>query len=564
METTYGTVTRGRRWARYREVAKILYEERVYSALRASDLARHAPADLTDEQIEKEDPKKLPEVVRVRLALERLGPAFIKMGQLLSTRRDLISPALADELAKLQDDVPTLPFDQMRPRIEEELGAKIEDVYDSFQETPIASASIAQAYRAKLKDGTDVVVKAQRPGVSETMEVDLDIILTQAHAMAKHTRFGRDFNIVEVSEQIVDALGSDLDYMNEASSLEFFRTSFGDSPDVYFPKVYWDHTTSRVLTMELMTGIPGTHLDELDEKGIDRETVARHGVACYFTQIFEMGRYHADPHLGNLFVMPDGRVGFVDFGRVGFISQRNRDLVFQFLVSLMEGDEVGVTEAVISVTGAQTMPDVSALQNDMGRVCSAYSEAQAGNGSMDKAVRGLFEAVRKYRLALPGEVVMLLTVVAVLEGVAEELSKGEVKLANVLQPFARKLLPEEFGPSALKQRLSRWALRYGRFLADLPVSLTRVLRRAGEGELRMSVRPEKYDRLVGRIEAIANRLCVALLLAALIVGMSFLSGVDVHPAIQISSRIVLWVSIAFGVWWLSTPLRQSWRRRKER
>ena len=158
---------------------------------------------------------------------------------------------------------------------------------------------------------------------------------------------------------------------------------------------------------------------------------------------------------------------------------------------------------------------------------------------------------------------MLLTVVGVLEGVAEELSKGELKLARVIQPFARKLLPEEFGPAALRERLSRWALRYGRFLDDLPVSLTRVLRRAGEGELRMSVRPEKYDRLVDRIESIANRLCVALLLAALIVGMSFLSGVDVHPAIQISSRIVLWVSIVFGIWWLSTPLRQSWRRRKE-
>lgn len=563
----HGSVSRGRRWARYREVAKVLYEEHVFSLLHASGMADDAPVELSDEKIEELEAQsghKLPQEVRVRRALERLGPAFVKAGQLLSTRRDLISPALANELAKLQDNVPTLPFDQIRDRVEDELGARIEDLFDSFDTTPLAAASIGQVYRATLKDGTEVVVKVQRPGITETMEVDLDIIVSQARSAAEHTRFGRDMNVVEIAQQMVDALRSELDYLNEAANLDFFRTAFKGSDEVYFPRVYWDYTTSRVLTMELMKGIPGTRLSELDAAGIDRGAVARNGADCYFTQIFEMGRYHADPHLGNIFVMPDGRVGFVDFGRVGLISERNRSLTFHLIMALMDGDEVGVTEAVLDMTGAGTMAEVAALQRDMGRVCTAYSAAQTGTGSMEPAVEGLFEAVRKYRLAVPGQIVMLLTVIGVLDGVSSQLSGGRFTIAEVARPLAQKLLPQEFGPEHLKAHFSRWGRRYAAFLEDLPVSLSRVLRRAGEGEIRMAVRPEKYDRMVDRFETIVNRLCVALMLSALIIGMSYLSGVDdVHPWVNHTSRLVLVACVLIGLWWLSSPLRARWRRRKD-
>jgi ubiquinone biosynthesis protein len=567
MSRRHSSVSRSRRWTRYREVAKVLYEEHVFSVLHASGMADDAPIELTDEKIEEleaQSGRKLPQEVRVRRALERLGPAFVKVGQLLSTRRDLISPALADELAKLQDDVPTLPFDQIRERIEEELGTTIEETFGSFDTTPLAAASIGQVYRATLKDGTEVVVKVQRPGITETMEVDLDIILSQARAAADHTRFGRDMNVVEIAQQMVDALRSELDYLNEAANLDHFHTAFKDSEKVYFPKVYWDYTTSRVLTMEMMQGIPATRFTELDAAGVDRKQVALNGADCYFTQIFEMGRYHADPHLGNLFVMPDGRVGFVDFGRVGQISERNRTLTFHLIMALMDGDEVGVTEAVLDMTGAGSMSDVAALQRDMSRVCTAYSAAQTGTGSLEPAVEGLFDAARKYRLAVPGQIVMLLTVIGVLDGVSTQLSGGSFSIAEVARPLAEKLLPQEFGPEHLKAHFTRWARRYGAFLDDLPVSLSRVLRRAGEGEIRMAVRPEKYDRLVDRFETIVNRLCVALMLAALIIGMSYLSGVDnVHPWVNHASRLVLVVCVLFGLWWLSSPLRSRWRRRKD-
>jgi ubiquinone biosynthesis protein len=527
MAVTQATVGRARRAARYREIAGVLWEERVLNLLKDSGLGEHSEVELSDERIaelEATDVKQLPHEVRVRLAIERLGPAFVKVAQLLSTRRDLISPALAEELAKLQDDVATLPFDEIRPWIEEGLGGPIEEHFAAFDPEPLAAASIAQVYRATTKDGAEVVVKVQRPNVAETMAVDLDIMLTQAHWAARHTDLGAQLDVVEVAEELVNALRSELDYQNEARSLDFFRHAFGDGTEVCFPAVHWDLTTSRMITMDLLSGIRGTHLEELDTEGIDRRQVAVNGTACYFKQIFELGRYHADPHLGNVFVMTDGKVGFVDVGRVGFVSPRNRDLTFQLLMALMNGDEVALTETLIAMTGAESTVDIACLQRDVARLCSSYSAAESAGSGLQPAEQDLFDILRHHRLAMPGQIVMLLTVLGVLEGVADKLSAGTFQIAEAIRPFAEKMLPKELDPEHMKQYMTRWLLRSVSLAEELPVSLARALRRAGEGEFQVAVRPDKFEPFMDRAEVIANRVCGALLLSALIVGASTLSG----------------------------------------
>jgi ubiquinone biosynthesis protein len=527
MAVDHAPVGRARRAARYREIVGILWEERVLNLLKDSGLAEHAPAELTDERIaelEATDVGKLPHEVRVRLAIERLGPAFVKVAQLLSTRRDLISPALADELAKLQDDVPTLPFEEIRPLMEEELGGPIEERFASFDTEPMAAASIAQVYRATLKDGSAVVVKVQRPNVAETMAVDLDIMLTQAHWAARHTDWGSQLDVVEVVEELVNALRSELDYQNEARSLDYFRNAFADGAEVCFPAVHWELTTPRIITMDVLEGIRGTQLDDLDSGAVDRLQVARNGTACYFKQIFELGRYHADPHLGNVFVMPDGKVGFVDVGRVGCISPRNRNLTFQLLMALMNGDEVVLTETLIAMTGAESAVDIAGLQRDVAHICSAYSAAESTGSSLQPAEQEMFDVLRRRRLALPGQIVMLLTVLGVLEGVAAKLSAGAFQVTEAIRPFAEKMLPQEFGPEHVKEYMSRWLLRSASLVEELPVSAARALRRAGEGEFQVAVRPDDFDRFMDRAGAIVNRLCAALILSAFIVGASSLSG----------------------------------------
>ena len=382
------------RRARYREIAKVLWEERVLNLMRGSDLEEHAPSPVDDDghaeahgeaatQVRERD---LPRAVRIRHALERLGPAFVKMGQLLATRRDLVAPDLSAELAKLQDDVPTLPWEEMRPRIEAELGAPVEELFATFDREPLAAASIGQVYRATLDDGTPVAVKVQRPGVTETMEIDLEILVEQAHRLEAHTQWGRDFDIGALAREFADVLRSELDYTHEGRALDRFRAAFADTPEVTFPAVYWDHTTSRVLTMDFVDGVPATKLESGDVPGVDRAAVVDTGVKCYMRQIFELGYYHADPHAGNIFALGDGRIAFVDFGRVAAISERNRDATFDMLLAVFSDDPAQATEAVLAMTGMPPHVDVATMEMELGapaRLLPPRADDRRGAGGSD-------------------------------------------------------------------------------------------------------------------------------------------------------------------------------------
>ena len=233
-----------RRRARYREIAAVLWDERVLNVFKGAGLDEHAPPEAARRE---GDPgvkeKELPRAVRIRHALERLGPAFIKAGQILATRRDLVPPDLAEELAKLQDDVPTLPWEDIKARIEAELGHPVEELFATFDAEPIAAASIGQVYRATLPDGTLVAVKVQRPGVTETMDIDLEILIDQAHRLAVHTQWGKDFDVASLAEEFASILRSELDYRHEGHALDRFREAFADDKNVLFPAVYWDHSS---------------------------------------------------------------------------------------------------------------------------------------------------------------------------------------------------------------------------------------------------------------------------------------------------------------------------------
>jgi ubiquinone biosynthesis protein len=585
---------RGRRWHRYREIAHVLWEERVFSLSRGSEIESHAPGPITaddalvcppddvagpgfeeggadstfavvdaDHLEEAVDEKHLPRQIRIRHALERLGPAFVKLGQILSTRRDLIDPALAAELTKLQDHVPTVPWEEMAGVVEQELGGTVDELYGSFDPEPIASASIAQVYKATLHDGRTVAVKVQRPGVIEVMDTDLDILVTQAHFIVERTSWGRDQNVAGIVDDIVRVLRAELDYLHEARNLARFREAFAEDHDVFFPEPIWDLTSRRVLTMEYVEGVPGSRLESDRETGVDTRRMVEVGVDCYFRQILDLGFYHADPHAGNLFAMPDGRVGFVDFGRVAAVSRSNRSAVFEFLLSVLDDDPLDATEALLAMAAADPTLEVAVLQTDMRRILSLYREGQTRPDALQRTLQELLSLTRRHRLALPGEIVVLMTTMGVLEGVARQI-EPTFDLLEAARPFAERYVVRTLGPQSWTREIGRALRRYRRLLEDLPVALTRALRRASEGEFRLAVRPEHYEELIRGLEEVANRLAFALLLSAFVLAFAYVSAQESLPDwIQAVAAVILVLAALVAIVLLGSLLLAMVRRFRE-
>jgi ubiquinone biosynthesis protein len=506
--------------------------------------------------------KELPRAVRIRHALERLGPAFIKAGQILATRRDLVTPDLAEELSKLQDDVPTLPWEEIKARIEAELGRPVEELFATFDPVPLAAASIGQVYSATLPDGTPVAVKVQRPGVTATMDIDLEILIDQANRLAAHTQWGKDFDVASLADEFAAILRSELDYRHEGRALERFRAAFADDKDVLFPAVYWDHSTEYVLTMDFVDGVPATKLEGEEVDGVSGERLVKVGVGCYFQQIFEMGFYHADPHAGNLFALPDGRVAFVDFGRTASISQRNRDAVFDMLLAVFDDDVRGATEAVLAMCGTPPHADIAQLEVELGQIMAAYRRSQTMGGGLDDLVQKLLTMMREHQLHLPTELTVLLTTLGMVDGVAGQIDPA-YRLVDVAKPFAKKLLPEQFGPERVIRASLRSVRAYGRLIDELPVQVTRVLRRAGEGEFRVSVRPTGFEQVMERLQAGFTLLAYALIVSALIIGSSILvSRPGLTRPEAVGYRVVLFAAIASVIVLLTRMARAEWRRRR--
>jgi len=552
-----------RRRTRYREIAAVLWEERLFDLFKGTGLEDDLPGGLTAEQTPGVKEKDLPLPVRVRHALERLGPLFVKLGQLLASRGDLLPPALREELAKLQDDVPEVPWPEMRNRIETELGAAVETVFQEFNPEPLAAASIGQVYRATLADGTPVAVKVQRPGVTKAMETDLGIIHDVAGRLAKHAEWAKEHDVATVAEEFASVLRSELDYTNEGRSLDRLRNAFADEPSLVFPQVYWDQTTSRVLTMDLIEGVPATELENNDKAGgVDRRHLVQMGVGAYFRMIFQLGFYHADPHAGNLFALADGRLGFVDFGRVATISERNREATFDMLLAMFDEDPAAVTETILSMLGIPPHLDVAALDIDISAMLARYWHQQSSGEGLGKFMQDLLKLMRDHQLRVPPELRVLLTTLGVLEGVAKQIDPA-FRLIDATKPFARRLMPERYSPGHILKASLRSARAYGRFFDQLPVHATRALRRVGDGEFRVAVRPDNYEGLVDRLTAGVYLLAYALIVGALIVGFAFLlGGQNLTPLEHIGYRIVLFAAIASVIWFVIRSLRFEWHKRK--
>jgi ubiquinone biosynthesis protein len=473
-----------------------------------STLSRHGLGFLVGRVHQHEGSPTPPE--HVRLALEELGPTFVKLGQVLSTRSDLLPPEYLAELAKLQDAAPPVSADVVRGVIADELGRDPSEVFASYEPEPLAAASIGQAHAATLEDGTEVVVKVRRPGVVEQVEQDLDILGDLAARAERHSKAAAEAGAVDLIDEFARTLRAELDYLAEGRSAERFAVNFDGDDDVQIPQVYWETSTSRVLTLERIRGIKLTDVTALEAAGIDRPALARRATRITAQMIFDDGLFHGDPHPGNFFVGEDGRIGVIDFGMVGELDEGQRDRLGAVLIGVAERDADAVTTALLSLGIARQGVGRATLRTEVAALLDRYADVRLAELSLARLIDEVTTIMRRHHLHLPHDLALLARVLVVDEGLAAQLDP-DYRLAEELTPFAKELIARERSPEVLLRRLAAAGADAAQLGTELPAALRRLLRTAEAGETQVRIASPDLQMLGERVERAADKVALALL-----------------------------------------------------
>ncbi|QGG96944.1 phosphotransferase [Actinomarinicola tropica] len=380
----------------------------------------------------RDSPYTRPE--HVRLALEEQGATFVKLGQILSTRGDLLPPDYQAELARLQDAAPPVPAGAVLDTVTVELGCDAGSVFATFDLQPLASASIGQAHAATLLDGSEVVVKVRRPGVVAQVEEDLAILARLAVRAARRSELARRYDLPGLVAEFSSTLRAELDYLQEGRNAERFAANFGDDPSVHIPAVRWEATTSQVLTLERLRGVKVSDASALDAAGLDRAELARSAATISLRMVFEHGFFHADPHPGNFFVEPDGAIGLIDFGMVGAVDEATRQRLTALLAGFAAGDGDALVDNVLSLGVAGASVDRARLRGDLLALATEQLNRPLGDVSFGSLLGEILVVVRRHQLVLPADLALLIKTIAMSEGVGAQIDPS-FRLAAVILPF---------------------------------------------------------------------------------------------------------------------------------
>ncbi len=482
--------------------------------------------------------KRLSAAARIRLALEELGPTFIKLGQLLSTRSFLVPVELLSELSKLQDDVPPLPFEKIETYLEKQLGKEIDARFLEFDRTAIASASIAQVHRATTLDGDHVVVKIQRPEAARLIATDLDILADLAALMEKYIPESQQFDPRGVVRELLQNTKRELDFINEGRNIEIFSKNFADFHQVYVPDVYWDYTSERVLTTEYIDGIKISEIRELQQAGCDLQELSQTGGKFILKQIFEDGFFHADPHPGNLFVKDGGVIAPVDFGMMGRLDDTLMMEVSDLLIGTVQKDADLIVRVLVNLGSLEDDRDIRALRSDIADFVDRYYAVPLKRINIKTIVGDVFAIMTTHRLRTPSNLLLLMKTLATYEDVARRLNP-EFEIFSLAKPYVRKLMMRRMDV----RRIAYDGLKTVRDLYDLlrvaPREIELLLRKMKRGQFAIELQDRGLQNLIREIDRSSNRVAFSLIIAALIVGSSLILTLKAGP--------LLWGYPLFGL-----------------
>ena len=465
--------------------------------------------------------ERLPRQVRLRKAMEELGPTFIKLGQVLSVRPDLVPQVWADEFRNLQDDCPQVDYEEIDLRIDEEFGDRRAEVLKTVRHRALAAASIAQVHRAVLRDGTHVLLKVLRPGVRELTTSDMEILRTLAHWTEQHF-VNLGYSPKDVVDEFARELAKELDLTHEGRAAERFAAAFRDDPDVSFPKVYWSATTKGILAMTEMPGIVLSRLKESDLTASQRRRLVAAGARAVLRQCLEMGFFHADPHPGNLIARPDGGITFIDCGMTGQLDRRTTEQLADLVAAVVYGD----VDRVIRVAGAIADVDPSRLEDrslraDVAAFVSHFEHVPLDQLDMAALLREFFDRLRAHHLRCPSDLVLLIKAVSTIESVGASLDPA-FELIEFGKPYIEKLVKRQYGYRALRRRFLSSMTNYAELLETLPVEIQTLLAQLRRNRLAVNIEHRGLTRLTNTIEHASRNISFALILAAMLVGSSIL------------------------------------------
>jgi ubiquinone biosynthesis protein len=480
----------------------------------------------------------LPAPTRVRRALEEMGPTFVKLGQVLATRVDLFEPEWIAEFGKLQDSAPPVPYAEIRRQLFEDLGAEPEELFAAFDSTPIAAASIAQVYRARLNDGSEVVVKVRRPGIRPVIEADLRWLMRLSELAETESPELRSFRPKEVVRQFTLSLRHELDFAVECRNAERIAQNFvnysdplqpGETHPIVIPRVYWQWTGERLCVQEYIEGIGGRKLAAVDDAGLDRKMLARRGARAVLKMIVEDGFFHADPHPGNVFYLPGNRIAFIDFGMVGRLTEERREQLIRLLLGLVEHDPRQVLDVMLDWTG-NGVQDEAGLTLEIQIFLDQYHGLPLKQLRLGSMLSDLVSILREHQLMLPSDLALLVKAFISLEGMGRELDP-DFDIAGEAMPMLEQALRARYTPAAFIKRGGRAVAEAFTLIAGLPHDLSQLLRAARRGRLELHIDVANLKHVGNQLDGAANRLAVGIVVAALIVGSSIVMTVPGGPSL---------------------------------
>ncbi len=486
---------------------------------------------------------------RVRITLEELGPTFIKLGQLASTRIDLFPQEIIRELAKLQDNVKPVPFEDIKKIIEEEFNIPLENLFSEFSRTPVASASIGQVHRAKLKTGEEVAIKVQRPNIENTIEKDLEILNDLAILIENRTDWGKNYRVYDIVKELSSSLRMELDYTREAKNAERCATKIKKLDYVKIPDVFWDYTTKRVLTMEF---IHAQKLDAFIQAGAseDKEKIAMNFAHCMFEQIFVGGFFHADPHPGNVFITADRKITLIDFGMVGRLSPQMKFDLASLLIALKDDDLEEITAIVTKIGQLSEETNRDRLLFDLDHLLAKYANVSLKKVNISELLNEVIRICYENQIRIPADLTLLAKTLLTMEGVLSRLHPDFV-LMDLAEPFGRRLIRERYEPKAIIKNARSKFREIQNILNQFEVFL-RSFTKKGKLQVEMDL-PDIQD-LLHKMDRITNQLSFSIVLLAFSIMMS---GLVIGAAIM-KEQTILWSFPVIEIGGIAATLMFLW------